>query len=162
MFSRKFFSFAAAALSAVSAFALDMEQHRASGSVVLKTYSVTNNFVSTNRQDLLLSPVSISYQSAVGITNTFSVKHVRVDFQEQFATNNFLQPTNTVRFRTTNYWMLVDSERGFTGQSVTITNDASVVLEVAGYPFVGYLDEITFSHSASNVPVRTHVVYKGE
>jgi hypothetical protein len=141
----------------------DFYNESEAGDVALRTFAVTNtSYVWTNAERTILRPVSIEFSAAAGITNTFSVKHVRVDRYSQYPTNSYVAPTNTVYLRTTNYWLLADTERGRYGNSMSITNDSSVTLTVVGEPYIGVGDEITFSHTpvATTDVTRTHVVLK--
>lgn len=144
-------------------FAADIEFNGGEGIVKIQTLSVTNSMTITNGNFNVLRPVTIQFSIPANgtndSTNTFSVKHVRVNRYSQFSTNSTIAPTNTVYLRSTNYWLLVDGERGVTANSITITNDQSVTLGIFGEPYIGFFDELTFTHSNTNV-IRTHVITK--
>lgn len=152
-----------AIFAATSVKAADFYNESEAGDVALRTYSVTNtSYTFTNTAErTLLRPVSIEFSTQTNV-NTFSVKHVRVSRASEYGTNMLYAPTNVVYVRTTNYWLLNDQERSRYGQSLVITNDASVALTVVGEPYIGHLDEITISHTpvATTDVTRTHIIFK--
>lgn len=156
---RKFFLTLSALILPFILFAADIEFNGGEGIVKIQTLSVTNSMTITNGSFNVLRPVTVQFSIPSGQTNTFSVKHVRVDRYSQFPTNSTIAPTNTVYLRSTNYWLLVDQERAVTANSVSITNDQSVTLGIFGEPYIGFFDELTFEHSNTNV-IRTHVITK--